>query len=178
MSQEIIIKTKDGKQFVSRVQFAELLGVRPDHLVRHLKQRQIECAKLAQRGEGRETLYPLDIVKLALVMLETKSEIGQQFKRQLAEQLLNPKELPKQEPLQLVPPKASRDQLRETVANIATELDIPYIDIWRKLWQELYYRCHVNVHQRAKNAGKRPLDVIDELKLCDVSITILKTVYA
>jgi hypothetical protein len=96
------------------------------------------------------------------------------LKLTLLNQLTQP---PKQEPLQLAPPKADRDQLRQTVAGIATRLDIPYYDIWKHLWEELYYRCKVNVRLRAKNADKRPLDIIAELDLCGKSIAILQEVY-
>lgn len=167
----------EGKRYANQKQFASLLGIRTQNLKRWLLQRKISVLNLITLDKLNQTLYPYEIVCTAILTMEVKSDLGLQLKRSLLSQLTQT-QLPKQEPLQLAPPKASRDKLREIVANIANEMDIPYMDVWHKLWLELYYRCHVNVKQRAQNAGKRPLDVIVELGYCDISISILKEVFA
>lgn len=168
----------DGKKYCTQPQLAEMLGIKVEHLKRHLNQRQINLTNLVILPGTKKILYPYELVCMALFMLEVKSEIGKQLKRDLAMMVFQPqKQLPVEKPLLLAPPKATRDQLRQEVAKTARHNDIPYNEVWHTLWAELDYRCHVRVKQRADNQDKRPLDVIDELKLCEVSIAILKEVY-
>lgn len=168
----------DGKKYCTQQQLADMLGIKRNNLARHLNQRQINCINLKQLPGTKQMLIPYETVCMAIFMLEVKSEIGKQLKRELALMVFQPqKELPVEKPLLLAPPKATRDQLRQEVAKIANHNDIPYKEVWQTLWTELDYRCHVRVKQRANNQDKRPLDIIDELNLCEVSIAILKEVY-
>jgi len=149
----------EGKRYANQKQFAQLLGIYAQNVNRWLEQRKIGVLNLIRAKESNQVLYPYEVVCTAVLTHEVKSELGKTLKMSLLSQLTQPKELPKQEVLQLAPPKASRDQLRETVAIVATHYDIPYNEIWHKLWTELYYRCHVNVKLQAKNKAVKPLDI-------------------
>lgn len=168
----------EGKRYATQEQFAAFMGVRTDNLKRWLKQHKVNVLNLSTIKLDRRILYPYEFVSTVVLTHEVKSDFGKTFKKYLLSQLTQPRELPKQEVLQLAPPKASRDQLRETVAIVATHYDIPYNEIWHKLWTELYYRCHVNVKLQAKNKAVKPLDIIVKLELCSVSIAIIKENYA
>lgn len=67
----------------------------------------------------------------------------------------------KQEPLAIeAPGMALRDQLRKIVDQAAKESG-DYQGTWNMLYSDIRYRLHINVNERAKNAGVSKLDILE-----------------
>ena len=64
----------------------------------------------------------------------------------------------------LSPAKPLRGRINEIVRMYCTTKSVPFNTAWKKLYQEVYYRCHVDLKRRATN-GKSKLDVAEELEI-------------
>jgi len=62
------------------------------------------------------------------------------------------------------PTKPLRGRINEIVRMYCATNSVPFNNAWKKLYQEVYYRCHVDLKRRAIN-GKSKLDVADELDI-------------
>lgn len=62
---------------------------------------------------------------------------------------------------QEAPEKSTRSSLNELVRSYVQQKGIPHVDVWRKLYRELRYRCHYDVNTRALNSGSSKLDQIE-----------------
>lgn len=71
--------------------------------------------------------------------------------------------------------KADRDALRQAINNYAEKrLGGRYRDAWHDLYEEIYYRLHVNVRVRAEHAEISKIDLIERDGLIPQSIAILE----
>lgn len=71
------------------------------------------------------------------------------------------------------PAKEPRAELSQLVRKYATKIGGDHSRAWGELYQELYYRCHINVKVRATHEGIKPLDVIEREGLMDVACSIV-----
>jgi len=74
------------------------------------------------------------------------------------------------------PPIASRDELRRIVNKAANESG-DYSGTWNRLYQEVYYRLHINAKTRAENSGIQALDIIEDQGLLAETIAIAREIF-
>lgn len=60
------------------------------------------------------------------------------------------------------PPLSLRARVNQLVRSYCQARSADHREVWRKLYFELYYRCHFNAQLRAKKAGKPALEVVEE----------------
>lgn len=66
-----------------------------------------------------------------------------------------------------IPPKTTRMLVRQLVNNFCNAKGVRQKDVFRKLYQELYYRCGINITERTKKNGQSYLEIVEELNLTD-----------
>jgi hypothetical protein len=82
----------------------------------------------------------------------------------------------KEEVKQIAPPLVTRDELRRIVNKAANESG-DYSGTWNRLYQEVYYRLHINAKQRAENSGAMALDIIEDQGLLADTIAIAREIF-
>jgi hypothetical protein len=87
----------------------------------------------------------------------------------------NSPETPK--PLAIAPPIATRDELRRIINKAAQESG-DYPGTWNQLYEEIYYRLHINARERAKNAGVPAIDILEAEGYLPDSIAIARAIFA
>ena len=60
------------------------------------------------------------------------------------------------------PPLSLRARVNQRVRAYCRARSADHREVWRKLYHEMYYRCQFNAQERARNAGKLALDVVEE----------------
>jgi len=82
----------------------------------------------------------------------------------------NPLALPQAE---IEAPKISyRALINQRLRKFAQENDLEYFVPWGRLYEELYYRCQINVRKKAEKRGLKPLEVIAEEGLLEKTFAI------
>lgn len=74
------------------------------------------------------------------------------------------------------PTISARDELRQVVAKAARESG-DYAGTWGELYSEIYYRLHINVRERAKNAKVTALEIIEAEGLTEPALAIAKDLF-
>jgi hypothetical protein len=69
-----------------------------------------------------------------------------------------------------------RAQLRQ-VMNTAARVSGDYSGAWNMLYNEIYYRLHINVKERAKNADCKPLDILEAENQLNNAILIAREIF-
>ena len=74
------------------------------------------------------------------------------------------------------PKLAPRDELR-MIVNSAVDESKDYSGAYRKLYTEIYYRLHINVTERAKNAKTGALDILEAEGLLESAVLIAREIF-
>lgn len=93
-----------------------------------------------------------------LAVVEQRLIVHEQRQERAARALLalpDPEELPR--------PKTLRSVLNERMRQVAVAREMSYQDAWNKLYREYRDRYQVDLKRRAKNQGKKPLDVATDM---------------
>lgn len=69
-----------------------------------------------------------------------------------------------------------RAQLRQ-VMNTAARSSGDYAGAWNLLYNEIYYRLHINVKERAKNADCKPLDILEAENQLSNAVLIAREIF-
>ena len=70
-------------------------------------------------------------------------------------------------PSKPAPAPSTQANVNRLVRDYAIAKDIPFNQVWNALYAELYYACNVNIQVRARNAEKKPIDMVAELGLME-----------
>lgn len=87
-----------------------------------------------------------------------------------------------QSPVQLkglpdnTPKLSPRDELRQLV-NTAASVSHDYAGTWKTLYQEIYYRLHINATERAKNANTSAIDILESEGLLENAVLIAREIF-
>lgn len=82
-----------------------------------------------------------------------------------------PKQLPDN-----TPKLSPRDELRMLV-NSASSASHDYAGTWKTLYQEIYYRLHINAQERAKNSKTSAIDILEAEGLLESSVSIAREIF-
>jgi hypothetical protein len=69
-----------------------------------------------------------------------------------------------------------RSQLRQ-VMNTAARSSGDYAGAWNMLYNEIYYRLHINAKERAKNADCKPLDILEAENQLSNAVLIAREIF-
>lgn len=72
------------------------------------------------------------------------------------------------------PVESPRIILRKLVDEYVAKNKVGYSEAWNKLYNEFYYRASLNVKQRAKNQGIKPIDWLERNNKLMVAIGFIK----
>ena len=120
---------------------------------------QIQILQIAINQLAEQEKRQLELEKR---QQQTEEAIAQIFREKL-EATERLKALPK--PTVEAPPITTRQLVRRAVNEFCSRTGASQQDIWRKLYQELYYRCGVSVNGREQAKGKSKLDLLTETEM-------------
>ena len=113
----------------------------------------------------KEANKPMSVEDMIIAQATSVKELKNRVEAIEAKQIEAEKTLVAIEPANTPSPdKPLRGRINEIVRMYCTTNAVPFNKAWKKLYQEVYYRCHVDLKRRAKD-GKSKLDVADELEI-------------
>jgi len=124
--------------------------------------------------QGKNTQANTDYVTKADLAEFGRSIVAEMFKQVIP--LIQG--TPAAKPVALIeaPPIDLRAQLRQ-VLNNAAKTSGDYAGVWNTLYSEIYYRLHINVNERAKNAGVNKLDILEAEGQLNNAILIAREIF-
>lgn len=82
-----------------------------------------------------------------------------------------------QKPPAIEAPKLNpREELRMIVNKAASESH-DYSGTWKTLYQEIYYRLHINAQERARNSKTSAIDILEAEGLLENSVAIAREIF-
>lgn len=127
-------------------------------------------AILMQNARGTAAVTPAVDYRLIgeMITAAVTAAISPLYQNIPAEKKGTPMSLP-------APVKSSRDALNQAVHQYAVSCTGgDHREAWHVLYEEIYYRLHVNIRMKAKRAGVSKLDIIEELGLLESSVAIMQ----
>lgn len=180
-------------------QMADVAGVSPETVRRKVKElcpEKVKNGRQTSLNQEEATKVLADIRKSNFVSpLSSIPTQGEEVPTQIVEvvrqtvvalvpvmveafrQAISPSQPLTAKPAALPAPQlATRDELRRIVQDAANDSG-DYAGTWRQLYQEIYYRLHVNVRERAKNQGVQALDIVEAEGLLPEAVAVAREIF-